>query len=30
MRADPNRDVKWVPDHRLIFAARIASDKLLR
>lgn len=30
MRADPNRAVKWVPDHRLILAARIASEKLLR
>ncbi|KAL3512523.1 hypothetical protein ACH5RR_025240 [Cinchona calisaya] len=30
MRADPNRDVKWVPDRRSILAARIASEKLLR
>nr|XP_027126735.1 sialyltransferase-like protein 2 isoform X1 [Coffea arabica] len=30
MRADPNRAVKWVPDRRLILAARIASEKLLR
>ncbi|OIW17789.1 hypothetical protein TanjilG_06474 [Lupinus angustifolius] len=30
MRADPNRVVKWVPNHHLIRAARIASEKLLR
>ncbi|KAI9102286.1 hypothetical protein K1719_023488 [Acacia pycnantha] len=30
MRADPNRVVKWVPDHHTIRAARIASEKFLR
>ncbi|PSR89426.1 Sialyltransferase-like protein [Actinidia chinensis var. chinensis] len=30
MRADPNRIVKWVPDHSTIAAARIASEKVLR
>ncbi|XP_052176102.1 sialyltransferase-like protein 2 isoform X4 [Diospyros lotus] len=30
MRSDPQRVVKWVPDHRTIAAARIASEKLLR
>ncbi|KAI5683103.1 hypothetical protein M9H77_04331 [Catharanthus roseus] len=30
MRAEPNRAVKWVPDHSLITAARIASEKVLR
>ncbi|XP_061364571.1 sialyltransferase-like protein 2 isoform X2 [Gastrolobium bilobum] len=30
MRADPNRVVKWVPNHHVIRAARIASEKLLR
>ncbi|XP_054804645.1 sialyltransferase-like protein 2 isoform X2 [Prosopis cineraria] len=30
MRADPNRVVKWVPDHHTIRAARTASEKLLR
>ncbi|XP_057479934.1 sialyltransferase-like protein 2 isoform X2 [Actinidia eriantha] len=30
MRADPNRIVKWVPDHSTIAAARIASQKVLR
>ncbi|XP_052176100.1 sialyltransferase-like protein 4 isoform X2 [Diospyros lotus] len=29
MRSDPQRVVKWVPDHRTIAAARIASEKLL-
>ncbi|XP_058731928.1 sialyltransferase-like protein 2 isoform X2 [Vicia villosa] len=30
MRADPNRVIKWVPSSRIIRAARIASEKLLR
>ncbi|KAL5053134.1 hypothetical protein RYX36_033816 [Vicia faba] len=30
MRADPNRVIKWVPSPRIIRAARIASEKLLR
>ncbi|CAK8579109.1 unnamed protein product [Lathyrus sativus] len=30
MRADPNRVIKWVPSPRIIKAARIASEKLLR
>ncbi|KAI9095392.1 hypothetical protein K1719_026426 [Acacia pycnantha] len=30
MRADPNRVVKWVPDHHTIRVARIASEKFLR
>ncbi|KAK6924615.1 Glycosyl transferase family 29 [Dillenia turbinata] len=30
MRANPKRVVKWVPNHSLIAAARIASEKLLR
>lgn len=30
MRSESNRYVKWVPDHKLITAARIASEKLLR
>jgi len=29
MRADPNRDVKWLPSHDTIAAARIASEKIL-
>lgn len=30
MRPDPNRVIKWVPDHDTITAARLASEKLLR
>ncbi|VFQ73816.1 unnamed protein product [Cuscuta campestris] len=30
MRADPNRVVDWLPSRRLITAARVASEKLLR
>lgn len=30
MRSESNRYVKWVPDRKLITAARIASEKLLR
>lgn len=29
MRADPNRDVKWLPSHDTIAAARMASEKIL-
>ncbi|XP_074375556.1 sialyltransferase-like protein 2 isoform X2 [Apium graveolens] len=30
MRADPKRIVKWLPSHSTLFAARTASEKLLR